>query len=174
MTEFLPDGQDGYDWCVDDLLAALDGGPPANFGADLGTLVAELHTALATPSEHMPHPIETAPPADGWPELLDEALATSGNATLATSGNATLATSGNATLATSGNATLATSGNATLATSGNATAETGGETRADDWLTASGYETPRRGLAGHDPAATGRRSRLPGAPQTGPSHPPAR
>ncbi|MBM2621884.1 hypothetical protein JIG36_40930 [Actinoplanes sp. LDG1-06] len=106
VTEFLPDGQDGYDWCVDDLLAELDGGPPTRIGtelddsdgspptrigteldgsdsgpptgigAELGALTAEMHAALATPSVHIPHPIFAAAPADGWADLLDEALAT--------------------------------------------------------------------------------------------------
>ncbi|MBL7253940.1 hypothetical protein [Paractinoplanes lichenicola] len=77
VTGFLPGGLDGWDWCVDDLLAQLDGGPPANFGRDLGVLAAELHAALATPSALLPEPVVPAPPADGWAELLEEALATS-------------------------------------------------------------------------------------------------
>ncbi|MBU2662566.1 hypothetical protein KOI35_03520 [Actinoplanes bogorensis] len=154
VTEFLPDGQDGYDWCVDDLLAALDGGPPANFGADLGTLVAELHIALATPSHVMPHPIEPAPPADGWSDLLDEALATSSPApaaggTPATSNPAPATSSNNMSAnhdgkaaPTSSDAAAAISDN-TAPTSGNATAATsGGELDGSDWLAISGYEAP--------------------------------
>ncbi|MBB4697667.1 hypothetical protein [Paractinoplanes abujensis] len=76
VTQFLPGGQDGWDWCVDDLLAQLDGGPPASFGRDLGILAADLHCALATPSALLPDPVVPAPPADGWADLLEEAVAT--------------------------------------------------------------------------------------------------
>ncbi len=77
VTAFLPDGQDGWDWGVDDLLAALDGGPPADFGAELGALAAELHAALAT----LPAPAEDRAEdrAEDWAKVLDEALATEGD-----------------------------------------------------------------------------------------------
>ncbi|HTJ34345.1 MAG TPA: hypothetical protein VL738_14050 [Dactylosporangium sp.] len=57
VTGFLPDAADGWDWCVDALLAQLDGGPPADAAADLGVLAAELHCALATPTEVFPAPV---------------------------------------------------------------------------------------------------------------------
>jgi maltokinase len=51
VTAFLPGAQDGWDWCTDAVLSWLDGGPPADFAADLGTLAADLHAALATPAD---------------------------------------------------------------------------------------------------------------------------
>jgi maltokinase len=47
VTAFLPEAEDGWDWCTDDLLSWLDGGPPADFAPALGTLAADLHAALA-------------------------------------------------------------------------------------------------------------------------------
>ncbi|GAA2351435.1 hypothetical protein [Dactylosporangium salmoneum] len=57
VTGFLPDAADGWDWCVDALLAQLDGGPPADWAGEIGVLAAELHCALATPSEIIPVPV---------------------------------------------------------------------------------------------------------------------
>ncbi|MFU8874035.1 hypothetical protein [Micromonospora sp. SL4-19] len=57
VTGFLPDAADGWDWCVDALLDQLDGGPPADLAGELGVLAAELHCALATPSETIPAPV---------------------------------------------------------------------------------------------------------------------
>ena len=76
VTAFLPDAEDGWDWCVDALLDQLGGGPPADWADAIGTLAAELHAALATPSDTIPEPvIEAADP--GWAEeglaVLDEA-----------------------------------------------------------------------------------------------------
>lgn len=67
VTAFLPDAVDGWEWCVDDLLARR-----AGFAADLGTLAAELHAALAEPSAIISSPVRTAaPPLDA--SVLDEA-----------------------------------------------------------------------------------------------------
>jgi maltokinase len=41
VTAYLPEAQDGWDWCVDALMAGED------FAAELGSLAAELHAALA-------------------------------------------------------------------------------------------------------------------------------
>ncbi|TYC21793.1 aminoglycoside phosphotransferase [Micromonospora sp. MP36] len=57
VTGFLPDAADGWDWCVDALLDQLAGGPPADLAGDLGVLAAELHCALATPSDTIPAPV---------------------------------------------------------------------------------------------------------------------
>ncbi|SHM22446.1 hypothetical protein [Cryptosporangium aurantiacum] len=56
VVEYLPDAVDGWDWCVDAVLA----GAGADFAADLGALTAELHTAFATPSEVFPAPRRSA------------------------------------------------------------------------------------------------------------------
>jgi maltokinase len=92
VAGYLPDAQDGWDWCVDDLLAEWQSGEPASFPADLGILAAELHVALATPSAVFPAPmgatvwtrtaaaaIETAlaitPGADGeWLRSVEDTL----------------------------------------------------------------------------------------------------
>ncbi|MFF5294042.1 hypothetical protein [Paractinoplanes globisporus] len=50
VTAYLPEAEDGWDWCTNALLAWLNGGPPANFAPALGTLAADLHAALAAPS----------------------------------------------------------------------------------------------------------------------------
>lgn len=44
VTGYLPEAQDGWDWCVDALMAGTE------VGAGLGELAADLHTALATGS----------------------------------------------------------------------------------------------------------------------------
>ncbi|MEU8261960.1 hypothetical protein AB0C02_15220 [Micromonospora sp. NPDC048999] len=75
VTGFLPDAADGWDWCVDALLDQLDGGPPADLAGDLGVLAAELHCALATPSETIPAPVQVSHrdwAADGL-AVLDQA-----------------------------------------------------------------------------------------------------
>jgi maltokinase len=60
----MPAAQDGWDWCTDDLLSWLDGGPPATFAPALGTLAADLHAALATPSPAGSRPLAASPPSD--------------------------------------------------------------------------------------------------------------
>jgi maltokinase len=70
VTAFLPEAEDGWDWCTTDLLSWLDGGPPADFAPSLGTLAADLHAALATasppasaaPPTSAAHPTSAAPP----------------------------------------------------------------------------------------------------------------
>ena len=61
VTAFLPEAEDGWDWCTDDLLSWLDGGPPADFAPALGALAADLHAALATPSPIYPSPLHPSP-----------------------------------------------------------------------------------------------------------------
>ena len=79
VTQFLPEALDGWDWGVDALLAWLDGGPPAGFGAGLGVLAAELHAALATPTAIVPAPISYRPGAGDWTTAVDEAVAVAGD-----------------------------------------------------------------------------------------------
>jgi maltokinase len=55
VTEYLPGASDGWEWCVDDLLAGEQG-----FPARLGALAAGLHAALATPSAVLPVPVTHA------------------------------------------------------------------------------------------------------------------
>ncbi|WP_146605886.1 aminoglycoside phosphotransferase [Micromonospora craterilacus] len=57
VSGFLPDAADGWDWCVAALLDQLAGGPPADLAGEIGVLAAELHAALATPSETTPEPV---------------------------------------------------------------------------------------------------------------------
>lgn len=77
LAAYLPEALDGWDWCVDDLLAELRGGAPAAFAAPLGRLAAGLHTALATPSPTFPQPVDESPDksADLWTERARTALA---------------------------------------------------------------------------------------------------
>lgn len=60
VTAYLPEAEDGWDWCTNDLLSWLDGGPPADFAPALGILAAALHAALATP---LPPPGPATSPA---------------------------------------------------------------------------------------------------------------
>jgi maltokinase len=55
VTAYLPDAVDGWQWCVDE---AVSGGTA--FAADLGVLSADLHAAMATPSETFPAPVRPA------------------------------------------------------------------------------------------------------------------
>ena len=55
VTAYLPMRVDGWEWCVDE---AVSGGTA--FAADLGVLSADLHAAMATPSETFPDPVRTA------------------------------------------------------------------------------------------------------------------
>jgi maltokinase len=57
VTAYLPGAADGWEWCVDVLLDQLDGGPPVDLAGGIGALAAELHCALATPSETIPAPV---------------------------------------------------------------------------------------------------------------------
>jgi maltokinase len=68
VTAFLPGAEDGWDWCANDLLSWLDGGPPADFAPSLGALAADLHAALATLSATRPAP--SPDPADTLAEAL--------------------------------------------------------------------------------------------------------
>ncbi|MBO3746630.1 hypothetical protein J5X84_11185 [Streptosporangiaceae bacterium NEAU-GS5] len=75
VTAYLPDAVDGWEWCVDEAVADRTA-----FAEELGLLAAELHQAMATPSEVFPDPIRVTgcAPSD-WRDrarhALDEALA---------------------------------------------------------------------------------------------------
>lgn len=75
VTEYLPGARDGWEWCVEDLLAG-----DLAFPVRLGALAAALHAALATPSAVFPGPI--APAARMWSsgalELLSVVLSETG------------------------------------------------------------------------------------------------
>ncbi|MEU9831218.1 hypothetical protein AB0D67_06705 [Streptosporangium sp. NPDC048047] len=77
VTAYLPDASDGWEWCVDE---AAGGGTA--FAAELGTLAADLHAALATPSSAVPGPVRHAPispePHGRALAALEEALALTG------------------------------------------------------------------------------------------------
>ncbi|GAA2605049.1 hypothetical protein [Paractinoplanes durhamensis] len=74
VTGFLPEAEDGWDWCTNALLASLDGGPPADFAPDLGRLAADLHATLALLTNTTPALLtNTSSPA------LAEALAAVGD-----------------------------------------------------------------------------------------------
>lgn len=65
VAAYLPGAEDGWDWCVDDLVSYWDGGEPPGFPAELGVLAADLHAAFATPSSVFPSPVMTAA-IDTW------------------------------------------------------------------------------------------------------------
>ena len=81
VTEYLPEASDGWDWCVDAVQAELSGAsapaPGPGFAADLGELAADLHAALATPSELLPEPVVSGPLPGSGPAraTLAEAIA---------------------------------------------------------------------------------------------------
>jgi maltokinase len=59
-TGYVPGARDGWEWCVDDLLADLDAGSTARSLATarrLGEIAGRLHVALATPSSVLPAPL---------------------------------------------------------------------------------------------------------------------
>jgi maltokinase len=64
VCEYLDGATDGWSWCVDlvrDLAEGRDAHPwTHDFPARLGSLVADLHVALATPSHVFPHPVQVA------------------------------------------------------------------------------------------------------------------
>lgn len=70
ITRFLPGALDGWDWGVDAVLAG-----DADFGAELGTLAAGLHAALATPTSVIPSPVRVMAGASDWKTAVDEAVA---------------------------------------------------------------------------------------------------
>jgi maltokinase len=75
VTAFLPDAVGGWEWCVADLLDWLDGGPAAGFAQAIGTLAAQLHAALATPSVVLPAPVTAVTVPAGDFDALREARA---------------------------------------------------------------------------------------------------
>lgn len=58
VTDYLPEASDGWDWCIDDVLAEDIG-----FGRPIGELAGALHAALATGSRVLPVPVTSAPAA---------------------------------------------------------------------------------------------------------------
>jgi len=79
VDAYLPGARDGWEWCVDRVLAVPAGGRDGGFPADLGALVADLLVALATPSDVVPVPVALvdAEVVAGWraqaEDLLDAA-----------------------------------------------------------------------------------------------------
>jgi maltokinase len=78
VTEYLPGASDGWEWCVDTVLAGNGLPSEQGFPARLGALAAGLHAALATPSAVLPVPVTHADEAAraawsaGAAELLSE------------------------------------------------------------------------------------------------------
>ncbi|WP_204055485.1 hypothetical protein [Microbispora corallina] len=68
VTAYLPGARDGWEWCVDEAVAGRTG-----FAAEIGRLAAELHLAMATPSEVFPDPVRHSSPA-AWAGRAEEAL----------------------------------------------------------------------------------------------------
>ncbi|GAB2481279.1 hypothetical protein GCM10027187_56020 [Streptosporangium sandarakinum] len=56
VTAYLPGASDGWEWCVDEAVA-----DNAGFATELGILTADLHAAMATPSETFPDPVQYVP-----------------------------------------------------------------------------------------------------------------
>src|SRR5690606_34645598 len=83
VTAYLPQARDGWEWCVDEAACGR-----TDFAAEIGRLAAELHLAMATPSEVFPDPVRLPPPgADAAPayharaeQALSTALALTGGA----------------------------------------------------------------------------------------------
>ena len=79
-TAYLPGARDGWDWLVEELLAALDGASPwpEAEGSKLGALTGRFHGAMATPSPIVPEPVGSMPAAS-WHAAavatLEDALA---------------------------------------------------------------------------------------------------
>ena len=59
VTAYLPGSRDGWEWCVDEAVAGRTG-----FATGIGRLAAELHAAMATPSEIFPDPVRLPPRPD--------------------------------------------------------------------------------------------------------------
>jgi maltokinase len=88
VAQFLPGAEDGWDWCVNELLDACAGRTEwATLLATanrLGALVARMHVAFATPCEAFPTPVVAATPEEvtGWYDRaassLDEAVEATG------------------------------------------------------------------------------------------------
>ncbi|GII33333.1 hypothetical protein [Planotetraspora mira] len=73
VTAYLPGARDGWEWCVDEAVAGRTA-----FATDIGRLAAELHAAMASPSEAFPDPVRLPPRpafaarAEGaWREALE-------------------------------------------------------------------------------------------------------
>jgi maltokinase len=87
VTEYVDGAADGWIWCADLVRAALTGNEAdpwtRDFPRRLGTLTADLHVALATPSHVFPHPVQVAGVArvhhwyDGALAMLEQALTVS-------------------------------------------------------------------------------------------------
>jgi len=82
VTGYVAGALDGWDWCVDDLTAALTSSAtftePLRWAERAGAVSARLHLALATPSTIVPEPVGLGSPAvehDRGLSLLQAALA---------------------------------------------------------------------------------------------------
>ncbi|TKK84956.1 aminoglycoside phosphotransferase [Herbidospora galbida] len=73
-TAYLPGARDGWEWCAEEAAAGRTA-----FAAEIGTLAADLHLAMTTPSEVVAEPVRLMPATDAWSaraaRALDEALA---------------------------------------------------------------------------------------------------
>jgi maltokinase len=81
VFEHVVGARDGWEWFFEEILAVADGSRDVEHAADsarrVGTLAADLHVALATPSEVLPEPVEVVDAAlerDRCRALLVEAL----------------------------------------------------------------------------------------------------
>ena len=59
VLEYLPGAQDGWDWMVDELVAALVRGDELSMAwpGEVGRLLGSFHSAMATPSASLPEPV---------------------------------------------------------------------------------------------------------------------
>lgn len=73
VTEYLPGAVDGWTWAVDDVVAALDGGPEPEWPALLGERVARIHGVLGEGAVHS-EPEAPAARADRASTALRSAL----------------------------------------------------------------------------------------------------
>ncbi|HZB42199.1 MAG TPA: hypothetical protein VE487_14600 [Ilumatobacter sp.] len=81
VFEHMVGGRDGWEWFFEEVLGVAGGSrdvaEPAGSAHRIGALVADLHAALATPSEVLPHPVGLADATverDRCRTLLTEAL----------------------------------------------------------------------------------------------------
>ncbi|GII55179.1 hypothetical protein Pth03_35680 [Planotetraspora thailandica] len=70
VTAYLPGARDGWEWCVDEAVAGRTA-----FAAEIGRLAAELHVAMASPSQVFPDPVRLpGKAASGFAARAEEAL----------------------------------------------------------------------------------------------------
>jgi maltokinase len=68
VTAYLPGARDGWEWCVDEAVAGRTA-----FATEIGRLAAELHAAMASPSQAFPDPVRLSP-VPGFAARAEEAL----------------------------------------------------------------------------------------------------